>query len=739
MYNLKHPYVGTEHLLLSILKNNNKIKEHLKKYNVTYETTLKSIKTIVGTGTIQTNYFLYTPVLRRIIENSVIDSKEENKDVDLEILFINFLEEGEGVGIRILLNLKVDIDKLYSDFKKQNKKKIKNNEIIKTLGINLNEQKSDPVIGREEEIQRIIEILSRRCKNNPILIGEAGVGKTAIIEELSKRIKEEKVPKKLIGKKIIQIDMASLVAGTKYRGEFEEKLKKLLNTVMDDNNIILFIDEIHTLVGAGGAEGAIDASNIFKPALARNKLSLIGATTIKEYKQFIENDKALERRFQKVLIEEPDTLKTIEILNKVVPIYEKYHNVKIHNKDIKKIVELTTKYIYDRHQPDASIDVLDEACSKVSLKESLKETNMKKIKKEYNRIIDKKNNLIKAEKYKEAIKLRELEKYYRDKLNILELNNKQTKKIVTIRDIANVIEKRTNIPLYEIMGSSKKTINEIEKNINTLYGQEKAKEKIIKTIKRIKLGLIEENKCLSYMFVGPSGVGKTMLATLTGSILVSKNNIIKLDMSEYKEPHSVSKIIGSPPGYIGYKDNNNILEMIKNKPNCVLILDEIESACDDVIKIFYQILENSKIRDSKGEYVYFNNVVIIMTSNIGTMNNNLGFIPNKNIINSKLKEYFSIPFINRINDIIIFDNLDIINIRKIIKKQLNSIIDKYDIVIKYNKIIIDEIIELCEYETYGARKINFIIKDYFNNYIIDEILNNKKEIYISTLKNYTLV
>ena len=451
MYKLKHSYVGTEHLLLAILKSN--LKNRLNKYNITYEIALKNIKKIVGVGTKETDLFLYTPVLKRIIENSIIDSKDNNTDVTPEILFLNFLEEGEGVGIRILLISNIDLDKLYLEFKDNYKnKKNKNNEIINELGCNLNELNIDPVIGREKEINRIIEILSRRSKNNPILIGEAGVGKTAIVEELSKRIKEGKVPSKLLGKKIIKVDMASVVAGTKYRGEFEEKIKKLINAVSDDHNIILFIDEIHTIVGAGGAEGAIDASNILKPALARNEISLIGATTISEYKKFICEDKALERRFQKVIIDEPNTVETINIITNLVPIYEKFHNVKINKKDIENIVKLSNKYIKDRHEPDASIDILDEVCSRVSLKESKKDLEYKKIVNEYNKINLQKKELIKKEKYEEALKIKEIEKYYLDKINTLELYRKKDVNKVTINDIANVIKDKCNLPIYEILG-----------------------------------------------------------------------------------------------------------------------------------------------------------------------------------------------------------------------------------------------------------------------------------------------
>ena len=726
MYKLKHSYVGTEHLLLAILKSN--LKNRLNKYNITYEIALKNIKKIVGVGTKETDLFLYTPVLKRIIENSIIDSKDNNTDVTPEILFLNFLEEGEGVGIRILLISNIDLDKLYLEFKDNYKnKKNKNNEIINELGCNLNEINIDPVIGREKEINRIIEILSRRSKNNPILIGEAGVGKTAIVEELSKRIKEGKVPSKLLGKKIIKVDMASVVAGTKYRGEFEEKIKKLINAVSDDHNIILFIDEIHTIVGAGGAEGAIDASNILKPALARNEISLIGATTISEYKKFICEDKALERRFQKVIIEEPNTVETINIITNLVPIYEKFHNVKINKKDIENIVKLSNKYIKDRHEPDASIDILDEVCSRVSLKESKKDLEYKKFINEYNKINLQKKELIKKEKYEEALKIKEIEKYYLDKINTLELYRKKDVNKVTINDIANVIKDKCNLPIYEILGFNKKTINNIIRDINNVfYGQYNVKEKIAYLIKKVKLGYTD-NKCISYMFLGPTGCGKTYLAEIISKKLVN-DNVVTLDMVDYKDPSSINKLIGTTPGYVGYKDNNNIFEIIKTKPNSILILDKIDEACSDVIKLFSQILDSSKIRDSKGEYIYFNNVIIIMTSSLNC--NNLGFKPNENY---NLKEYFSESFINKIDEIIVFDNLDKKTVEKIIKNRINELVNKYDIQIHYDNTIIDEIINMSEYKLYGASKINHIINNKINNLIINELINNNKKIHLTTI------
>lgn len=738
---LRHPYVGSEHLLLSILKNENNVSKRLKQYGITYEIYKEKIIEIIGVGTKQSEWFLYTPLLKRIMENAILDSKEINSDVTVEILFSNLLEEGDGVAIRILLNLGIDLDKLYSEFNyKILKKKTKKKLLLEELGVDLTkkakENALDPVIGREEEIKRVLEILSRRCKNNPILIGEAGVGKTAIVEELSRRIESGDVPISLKNKRIISLDMATTVAGTKYRGEFEDRIRKILKEIEENDDIILFIDEIHTLVGAGGAEGAIDASNIFKPALSRNKLRCIGATTIDEYKKYIENDKALERRFQKVNIEKPNSETVKEILLKIKPIYEKFHNVIISDKIIEKIVELSNKYIYDRNEPDRSIDVLDEVCAKVNLKETKELLEYNALTKKLNNTIKLKNDSVSNNDLKKAslYKIDEFELI--DKINNLELLlTKKEKKQVTLNDIAEVINLKTKIPVYEILNEKRNIIDKIRNELeNNIKGQENAIKEVVNIAKKIKLGFKDDDKCYSILFAGPSGVGKTKLAKLFGKCLVDKN-IIKLDMSEYSESHSVSKIIGSPPGYIGYSDNKNVLESIRNNPFSVLILDEIEKAHPSIISLFFQILDDGVIKDSKGNIVNFKNVVIIMTSNIGYNDINVGF--NKNIDNtSKLKEEFSIPFINRIDNIINFNYLNEDVIKQIIEEKIKKIKTKYNnINIKINDTIIEEIIKLSNYKEFGARKIDKILSDKIENMIIDEIINNKKRIIINNLIN----
>ncbi len=742
MSDLKHPYIGSEHLLLGILKNNNEVTQKLKEYNLDYKKFKKEVINILGIGSTENNLFLYTPLLKRVLENSIIDSREFNGgNVTINGLFASLLEEGEGVALRILLELKIDLDELYSEFNYNliSKKKKKNKKLIlEELGENLVEKAKelDPVVGRDNEIKRVLEILSRRTKNNPILIGDAGVGKTAIVEELSRMISESKVPMNLKNKKIISLDMASTVAGTKYRGEFEERLKKIIKEVEDNDDIILFIDEIHTLVGAGGAEGAIDASNILKPALARNKLRCIGATTLEEYKKYIEPDSALERRFQRVIIEEPNKINVKKILMSLKNIYEKFHNVVITEDIIDLIIELSNKYVYDRYEPDKSIDILDEVCARVSLKENKKIKKYFDLQDKYKNLLNEKNKAIINNEYNKASNFKEQENVIANQINILELKMHENRNnIVTKKDVAEIINSKSNIPVYEILKDNKKIIKEIEKNLNnTVIGQEKALNEIINITKKIKLGY--NDKCYSMMFVGPSGVGKTLLATQFGKNM--NINILRLDMSEYSEAHSVSKIIGSPPGYIGYSDNKYILNEIKNHPHTVLILDEIEKAHPSVINLFLQILDNNKIKDSIGKTIRFDNVIILMTSNIGFDENRVGFIEESdNYILSKLKENFSLSFINRISNIIVFNKLDENSIEEIIKNKLNLIKEKYNI--KINKKIINEIKEISNYKEYGARKIDKIIKDKIENIIIDKMILGEDSFTLKTIKEKSIV
>ena len=746
MLELKHPYIGTEHLVLSMLSHSKKIKEKLSSYHLDYEIFKKEIIKVLGIGEENNSLFLYTPLLKKVINSAILDSKDNNDGVvTTEHLFSSLLEEGEGVAIRIFLSMGIDINAMYVEFATSLVKKVKPKKnrklLIEELGINLNEKAknnlTDPVIDRDKEIERVLEILCRRTKNNPILIGNAGVGKTAIVEELAKRIVTNEVPDYLKNKKIISLDMATTVAGTKYRGEFEERMKKILNEIETNDDIILFIDEIHTLVGAGGAEGAIDASNILKPALARGHLRCIGATTVEEYKKFIEKDKALERRFQKVNIEEPSYEKTLEILTKLKPIYEKFHKVILQPELLEDIVKLSAKYIYDRSEPDKSIDIMDEVCSRVSIKETKIDKEITSLELEIDKLDKLKNSYIIENNIDKAYTYRKKEIVLQEKLNNLMLNINRNNKIVTIKDVANVIHTKTQIPVYEILKDDAKVVKNIEKQLrDSIVGQDEAIKNLIDITKRIKFGYKSDNKCISFLFVGPSGTGKTALSKIYANLLVGGKNLIRLDMSEYADVTSVNKIVGSAPGYVGYDDNKNILDEIRNKPYSVILLDEIEKAHPQVINLFYQILDDGLIKDSKGNTIKFNNNIIIMTSNIGYEKNNVGF-NNKaeSTVLNELKNELSLPFVNRIDNIILFNHLTEENIRNIIKNKINVLKKKYaNVTIKISKNAVNEIVELSNYYDFGARKVDKIIKSKLENVIIDSILDNKSTVFITSLK-----
>lgn len=740
---LKHPYVGSEHLLLAILKDENDISDKLKSYHITYEAVREEIIKMIGIGSKESEWFLYTPLLKRVLEQAVVDSKENNQGVvTIEHLFSSLLEEGEGVALRILVGMDVDIDDLYQEFSykltQTHKKSSHKYLLLEELGVDLNKKAEnhvlDPVIGREQEIHRVMEILTRKKKNNPILVGLAGVGKTAIVEELSSRIVRGEVPLSLKNKRIISLDMATLVAGTKYRGEFEERMRKILKEIEENDDIILFIDEIHTLVGAGGAEGAIDASNILKPALARGTLHLIGSTTMDEYKKFIESDSALERRFQKVYVEEPNMEETIHILMNIKSIYEKYHCVTIPDTCIREIVKLSREYIYDRYEPDKSIDVLDEVCARVRLKESKELKKYRKMQESLHQIIDEKKEAIVSQDFKKASKLKSKENQLMDELNTLELTlYKKEKKTVTKEDLADVIHHKTKIPVYEILKENKKMVEQIERTLSDrILGEEEAIQSLIHIAKKLKLGFARSQKSYSILFCGSTGVGKTCLARTFGELLVGKENVIKLDMSEYSESHSVSKLVGAPPGYVGYQDQKHVFEEIRNHPHSVLILDEIEKAHPDVLNLFLQILEDHQIKDSHGRVIRFDHTMILMTSNVGFHETHVGFHgETKQTIQTRLKEYFRMPFLNRIDDIVLFQPLSEEVMRTLIRKQLQSLKEKYqkqNIQIAFTEELEDQILKKSEYEQYGARRLEKVVNDLCENQIIDEILNEKTEI-----------
>lgn len=744
---LKHPYIGSEHLFLSLLKLGEKDDiKLLNKTGITYDIFKNELIKIVGTGSKENDYYLYTPLLRNIIEVAELISNDKKKKlIDSHDLLLALFEEGEGIAIRILLGMGIDVDTLYDEFDEKFIPNQKNNKklMIDSFGIDLNKKAKkgeiDPVVGREKEIKRVLEILSRRTKNNPLLIGEAGVGKTAIVEELARILTSNNTYGPLSKKRIISVSTASLVAGTKYRGEFEERINKIITELEEENDVILFVDEIHTLVGAGGAEGAIDASNILKPALARGKIKIIGATTTEEYKEYIEKDKALSRRFQTVTIKEPDTKTVLQILTKLRPIYEKYHKVKISDEILQEIVTLSNRYIHDRMMPDKAIDVLDEVCSRTFISNCKKTNKLEDIYIELNKIKDLKNDSIIKNDFTNALEFRKKELLLEDKKNKYEMNKQPNNyHNVNIKDVIEVVESRSKIPvLLDDKNMWLKVKNKINK---TVLGQQEAVDTLCDIIKKYNYDY-DKTKPLSFLFVGPSGVGKTLLVKEYAKNYYKKDSLIRLDMSEYKENHSVSKLIGSPPGYVGYDDNKNVFEQIKDNPHSLILLDEIEKASPDVINLFLQILDEGIAKNSKGEEINFTNTTIIMTSNIGCEKKQLGFNNNKNK-NTDINKILGISFVNRINKIIFFNQMDEEIVLKIIRNKINNLRKKYkdkNINLTISKNIEQEIKDLCEYETYGARKIDKVIYNNLENIIIDNIYNGNKDIKISSIMNVELV
>lgn len=742
MVNLRHPYIGSEHLLLSILKSGNKdITLKCENYGLTYKAFKTELINVVGLGKESNDFYLYTPLLRNVLETAAEDSSEKGKDmVDINDLILAIFEEGEGIAIRIMMGMNVDVAKLYEEFANKSVKNSKSSKkLIDSFGVNLNEKSKvnelDPVIGRDEEIKRVIEILSRRTKNNPLLIGEAGVGKTAIVEELARIIESGKVCS-LKNKKIISISMSSLVAGTKYRGEFEERLGKIIKELENSDDVIVFIDEIHTLVGAGGAEGAIDASNILKPALARGKIKIIGATTTEEYKKFIEKDKALDRRFQQVVVKEPDLDVVFQILKKLTPIYESYHKVKLSDEIVKKIVTLSDKYIYNRKMPDKAIDILDEVCSKVSITTSKMEKQEEDIKQKITNLKKLKNDCIVNNNFADAVLYKKEENKLEDELNKLELKNMSNNlKVVTYKDVKEVIEEKSKIPVYD--GNKELSLKDFKLNLNNrVVGQPEAIDILYNATKKIRYGYKKTNTPYSYLFIGNTGVGKTLLAKEYAKCCYGKDNFIRLDMSEYREPHSISKLLGSPAGYVGYDDNKNVFEEVKDKPYCIILLDEIEKACKEVVNLFLQILDEGKITDSRKQEIRFDNAIIIMTSNLGVNHKNIGFNKTNEANFKDLQDFFGIEFLNRVSNIVYFNDLKECDIEKIINKKITELRDNYkekEIKFTINKKIINELKTLCEYEKYGARRIDKVIGDYLENVIIDNIIEGESFIKIDKL------
>lgn len=714
MQELKHPYVSSEHLLLSILHYANKnFLSFLEQYNLTYSSFKNKLIDVIGMGSKQTKWFLYTPLLKKIIENAILDSKDENMDVSVEQLFLSLLEEGEGVANRIMMSMDIDLDSIYEQFSNQlirEGKSISTKLVIEDFAVDFTEEARngtfDPVIGRDEEICHMIEILLRRKKCNPLLIGDAGVGKTALVEELARRIVLGLVPNELKNKRILSVAISSLVAGTKYRGEFEERINKMIEELEQAPNIILFIDEIHTIIGAGGAEGAIDASNILKPYLARGKIKIIGATTKQEYMRFLESDKAFDRRFQKVIVEEPNLENVKAILLHLKEIYENYHGIILTDDILFSIAELSDRYISNGKQPDKAIDLLDEACSKLVSMNTLTNKKLQQLQQELSGVIEDKNEYIVEHNFKKAAELREQEYYLQSKINHLITQTKtMLKPKLSVDIVYDVIYSKTKIPIKTILQLNSSTLKkELTKSV---IGQEEAVTVLSKAI----FSSSKDRKIpKSFLLVGKSGLGKTLLVRKFADLLYPKDSFIKLDMSEYKDSNSISKIIGSPPGYVGYQDKNTVLEKIKLHSYSVLLLDEVEKAHPSVLKLFLQVLDDGVMSTSYGDTVDFSNVIIFMTSNLGSSKDSVGFLESdKNFVKKDIKDFFGTELVNRLDHILYFHPFSSSCIDKIILQKVRD---------RFSDISLDRAIEIsheikynCQYLEFGARKIDKLLEE----------------------------
>lgn len=653
MISLNHGYVGTEHLFLSMLKNSEEIRNLLEKYQIEYDGFLEELLLVVNSETCKKVACIYTPLLKKVIKNAEMHAK--NSYITPLMLLESLLEEGEGIAIRILISMGLDIDKLYDEIKQKDKKSNQKLEIY-NIGKEMSKDLSDNfVVGREKEIDLITETLLRKNKNNPLLIGDAGVGKSAIVEELARRIKKGDVPNALKNKKIISIEMSSLVAGTKYRGEFEEKLNKIIKEVENNPEIILFIDEIHTLSNAGGAEGAINASDILKPYLARGKIKVIGATTTNEYNKFIAKDKALSRRFDLIKINEPSIDETINILSKIKPSFEHHYNIKISEENIRQIVDLTNKYILDRFNPDKSIDLLDSVCAMKEVK-SPKEKNIIILKNKLSNIIEAKEKMVKNNNFEEALNYRKQEIELYEKIE----KEKNSSNRITNNDIKEVMLRKSNIPNMKNNWKDLKTYLN-----NEIIGQEEAINEIIASLKSK-----ESDLPVSILLTGSTGVGKTKTVKEIATYL--KMPLVRLDLSEYNEPVSINRLIGSSAGYVGY-DDENIFDRIRMYPNSIVLLDELEKANSNVINLFLQVLDEGFITNAKGEKIDFKNTYIFMTSN-AEINNKIGFMKGK----SNYQNSFSKEFLGRITCIVNYKNVTEDMVKKYLSKKgiKNSLILK---------------------------------------------------------------
>lgn len=768
---LGHNYVGTEHLLVALIRNPGVASEVLKANGVEEQKILDLIDESISaqSSVLVADEGEFTPRTQKVLE---IAQEEASRmgiaDAGTEHLLIALLKESDCIAVRLLNTKGINVQKLYvealtasgqdmntakNEYMKQKNRKNKSTTPIldqysRDLTALAREGKLDPVIGREREIERIVQILSRRTKNNPCLIGEPGVGKTAVVEGLARKIVEEDIPEILHNKRVLTLDLAGMVAGSKYRGEFEERIKRSLKEVMQSGNILLFIDEIHTIIGAGGAEGAIDAANILKPSLARGELQLIGATTREEYRKYIEKDAALERRFQSVVVEEPTEEEAIEILRGLAPRYEEHHHVKLTEGAVTGAVRLAARYVNDRFLPDKAIDAIDEACARAGLKRYMISPELRGLEEEQVQLEKEKEQAIRRKDYTHAgeVKRRQEQLEHKiDKIRKEQEKHRDAKELqVTENEIAAVIADWTKIPVQKLQEEEMERLRHLEEILHErVVGQEEAVSAVSKAVRRGRVGLKDPRRPIgSFLFLGPTGVGKTELSkALAEAVFGKENDIIRVDMSEYMEKHSVSKMIGSPPGYVGYEDGGQLSEKVRRHPYSVILFDEIEKAHADVFNILLQILEDGHVTDAQGRKVSFKNTIIIMTSNAGAQRiiepRHLGFGVQedaeadyhkmKDSVMEEVKKIFKPEFINRIDEILVFHTLTKENIEQIVRIMLNTLNKRTTAQMNLTMEVTEEAVaHLAESgfdKNYGARPVRRAIQTQLEDALADALLD----------------
>ncbi|WP_170005882.1 ATP-dependent protease ATP-binding subunit ClpC [Bacillus fonticola] len=763
---LRHSNIGTEHVLLGLVREGEGIAaKALYGLGLNPEKIQKEVEGLIGTGDEKGQNIHYTPRAKKVIELSMDEARKLGHSyVGTEHILLGLIREGEGVAARVLNNLGVSLNKArqqvlqllgsneanggQSGAGSSNANTPTLDSLARDLTAVAREGNLDPVIGRSKEIQRVIEVLSRRTKNNPVLIGEPGVGKTAIAEGLAQQIIENEVPEILRDKRVMTLDMGTVVAGTKYRGEFEDRLKKVMDEIRQAGNIILFIDELHTLIGAGGAEGAIDASNILKPSLARGELQCIGATTLDEYRKYIEKDAALERRFQPITVDEPTEEESVQILQGLRDRYEAHHRVSITNEAIEAAVKLSSRYISDRFLPDKAIDLIDEAGSKVRLKSFTTPPNLKELEMNLGEVRKEKDAAVQSQEFEKAASLRDTEQRLREQVEETKKTwkEKQGKENsqVTVEDIASVVSSWTGIPVSKIAQTETDKLLKLEETLHSrVIGQNEAVSAVSKAVRRARAGLKDPKRPIgSFIFLGPTGVGKTELArALAESMFGDEDAMIRIDMSEFMEKHSTSRLVGSPPGYVGFDEGGQLTEKVRRKPYSVILLDEVEKAHPDVFNILLQVLEDGRLTDSKGRTVDFRNTVLIMTSNVGAeqlkRNKFVGFNVQdegqqykdmKGNVMEELKRAFRPEFLNRVDEIIVFHALEKAQLKQIVSllsDQLTKRLSEQNISLTLTEVAKDKIAEVGYDPEYGARPLRRALQKHIEDRLSEELLKGK--------------